>query len=118
MKIAVSSRNAKTISGPASHCQHFLVYETNGLDIVTKTRVQLSHDQTMLNYKEPLSTDANHPLFGIQCLISESLGSGINQRLKEDGIKTLATNATEADGAVSSYLKAITPPSRGRSRSS
>lgn len=117
MKIAVSSRNAKTISGPASHCPHFLLYETNGLEIVNKTRIQLTSEQIIQNQKDSISTTEDHPLYGIECLITENLGTGVNQSLKEAGIKTVATNATEADGAVSSYLKAVIPPSNGRSRS-
>lgn len=110
MKIAVTSRDKVAVSGPASHCPNYLVYETEGHAILRKQRIVLNPSQLIHLLKTPLSKTENHPLKDIDCLITQNLGEGINQRLKADGIKTVATNAIEADSVVTSYLKAAIPP--------
>lgn len=112
MKIAVTSKNQKEVSGPASHCLNYLIYETKGHQIVSKQEIILTSSQAFHQLKKPLSRLENHPLKGIDCLISQHLGEGINGLLKDDDIKTVATNALEADSMVISYLKATIPPEK------
>lgn len=107
MKIAVSSRDQQVVSGPACDCHSFLIYDTEEGAIKDKKSVRLTHSELLSSFKGALSSQPNHPLSGIEYLITTNLGVGMNGRLKQDGIKTIATNSADPDGAVISLLKYI-----------
>lgn len=107
MKIAVTSRDQQVVSGPACDCHSYLLYNTIDGQIADKTYIRLTKSEILSNFEGKLSGQPNHPLTGIECLITSSLGDGLNKRLKEDGIKTIATNTQDPDGAVVSILKYI-----------
>ena len=69
--------------------------------------IRLTRSEIFSGFNGALSTQPNHPLTGIDCLITANLGNGMNKRLTEDGIKTIATNTTDPDGAVISFLKYV-----------
>ncbi|BBP42979.1 NifB/NifX family molybdenum-iron cluster-binding protein [Thiosulfativibrio zosterae] len=105
MKIAVSSANTQKISGPAAGCNSFLVYETLNRKILKKEHIHLKADEIFSMLKLPLSKLPSHPLNGIDCLISESLGQGMSHKLTDQGIQCLATNGADPDGVVLAYLQ-------------
>lgn len=107
MKIAVSSFSSDKITGPANICGHFILYETLNRQIVSKQNIRLKNDEILSTLKLALSKLPEHPLHGIECLISESLGSGMNQKMVDQGIQTLATNGMDPDGVVLAYLQML-----------
>ncbi|MBN2866588.1 MAG: hypothetical protein JXK16_11335 [Thiotrichales bacterium] len=109
MKIAVSSANTEKISGPAIACNSFLIYETLNQKIINKRHIRLKSEELLSALKLPLSKLPTHPLNGIECLISESLGTGLSQKMIDQGIQTLATNGMEPDGVVLAYLQLLRP---------
>jgi len=105
MKIALTSPNGKTISEHAGKCPGYLIYELDGINIVSKVHVKLSKEQVFRNFSGPLSKQLDHPLKGIQIFITKGLGDGLYQRLSLDGIKVYKVEETDPEGAVASILE-------------
>jgi len=91
MKVAVSSANGKTICGHAGKCPGYLVFEMQGDQKITQLHVKLSRNQILKHFHGLLSQSSDHPLFGINALITKSLGEGLRGRLLRDGIKVIDT---------------------------
>lgn len=105
VKIAVSSANQKQISGPATLCPNFWLYDTDQSRILSKNLVHLRSEELLGKIKGNLSQHQSHLLAKVDCVISRNLGDGLNTMLHDSGIKTLSTNMQDPDSAVLSYLK-------------
>jgi len=90
MKIAITSPNAKTIAGHAGKSPGYLIYEIENNN-VTKSHIRLSKEQVFKNFSGPLSKTPEHPLYGINVFITQSLGEGLSNRLTQDNIKVYTT---------------------------
>ena len=95
MKIAVTSANGKTICGHAGKCPGFLIYELNKDQTIRQTHIKLSADEVLRNLTGTLSTHPEHPLYGIDTFITNSLGEGLIEKLQNDGIKVLQTDDSD-----------------------
>lgn len=100
MKIAVTSQNRKTVSGHAGKCRKFWIYHTENAEIVDKRLLELPIEQSF----HESSRDAPHPLDEVNVLISGGMGDGLQHRLKQRGIITVATAETDLDRAVLAWL--------------
>lgn len=107
MKIAVTSFNSMNITGPAKACGSFLIYQIENKQIMNKSHIRLSQSERFDQLKQPLSKLPEHPLHGINCLITESLGQGMFEILDKAGIETLSTNGSDPDGVILAYLKLL-----------
>jgi predicted Fe-Mo cluster-binding NifX family protein len=105
VKIAVSCANQRQVSGPATLCPNFWVYDTDQSKILSKKLVHLDEKELLGKIKGNLSQQQNHALSDIGCVISRNLGDGLNTKLHDSGIKTMSTNMLDPDTAVLSYLK-------------
>lgn len=107
MKVAVSSTNMRKITGPAKSCQSFWIYEIDKSAILEKQHIRLKNKECLKELKTPLSSLPEHPLHGIKCLITESVGEGVNDLLEQDGIKTISTNGADPDGVIKAYISIL-----------
>lgn len=107
MKIAVTSPNAKTIAGHAGKCPGYLVFEVENKQIVSKTHIKLTREQTFRNFSGLLSESEEHPLKGINIFITQSLGEGLSNRLTQDGINIHITSVNEPEQVVQSLLETL-----------
>ncbi len=92
MKIAVTSANGRTICGHAGKCPGYLIYELTADQTVHQTRVKLESSQVLKNLHGQLSLHPEHPLYGINTFITQSLGEGLESRLSSDGIQVVQTD--------------------------
>jgi predicted Fe-Mo cluster-binding NifX family protein len=100
MQIAITSQNRKTITEHAGQCRKFWVYEVDKGVVRSKKLVELPLEQSFHH-----SSGAHeHPLDGINILISGSMGLGLHQRLKQKGIQAVVTMESDPDRAVAELL--------------
>lgn len=107
MKIAVTSVNSIKITGPAKACGSFLIYLIENKQVMNKSHIRLGASERFDQLKKPLSKLPDHPLHGIDCLITESLGQGMFEIFDDAGIETLSTNGSDPDGVIGAYLKLL-----------
>ena len=73
MKIAVTSANGRTISGHAGKCPGYLLYELNSDQTVRQKHIKLDSSEVLKNMSGQLSSHPEHPLFGINAFVTQSL---------------------------------------------
>ncbi|MBF6059112.1 MULTISPECIES: NifB/NifX family molybdenum-iron cluster-binding protein [Thiomicrorhabdus] len=106
MKIAITSPNAKTVSGHAGKCPGYLVFDVEDGQIVSQTHIKLGKEQVFRNFSGSLSATPEHPLNGIQGFISQSMGDGLIKRLLSDGIQVQVTEQNLPENALKEFLTA------------
>ncbi|MBV0934859.1 NifB/NifX family molybdenum-iron cluster-binding protein [Marinobacterium weihaiense] len=100
MKIAVTSQNRKAVTEHAGRCRKFWLYTVNNRQIVDKSLLELSKEQSF----HDSSPQDEHPLDGIDVLITAGAGTGLSQRLGKKGIHLFITDETEPDTAIQRFL--------------
>jgi len=105
MKIAITSPNAKTIAGHAGKCPGYLIYEIKD-DNITKSHIKLPKEQVFKNFSGTLSQNPNHPLYGINIFITQSLGEGLSNRLTQDNIKVYTTAEEDPEALIPPIIAA------------
>ncbi|MDD2662940.1 MAG: NifB/NifX family molybdenum-iron cluster-binding protein [Dechloromonas sp.] len=101
MQIAVTSQNRRTITEHAGKCRKFWIYDIESGAVAGRRLVELDLEQ---------SFHASHhafpaPLAGIGVLITGSMGAGLHQRLRSQGILPLITTEEDPDRAVAAFLE-------------
>lgn len=104
MKIALTSPNAKTLSGHAGRCPGYLIFTINSEKMVDKQHIKLTKEQVFKHLSGPLSRHTQHPLYGIDAFITQGLGEGLKQRLQQDGIKVFTTDLSDVDEAIIAFM--------------
>jgi predicted Fe-Mo cluster-binding NifX family protein len=99
-KIAVASQNRKTVTGHAGKCRKFWIYEVEEDAVETRHLLELPIEQS---FHESHSA-APHPLDEVDVLIAGGMGQGLQGRLKQKGIRAVATAETDPDRAVAAWL--------------
>ena len=100
MKIGITSQNFRTITGHAGKTRRFLIFagepggEPRELD-----RWDLPREMSMHEFR---GTD--HPLFGLDVLITGGAGQGFVNRLGMQGVQVLTTAETDPLTAVRKVL--------------
>ncbi|MEQ9669574.1 NifB/NifX family molybdenum-iron cluster-binding protein [Coleofasciculus sp. G2-EDA-02] len=100
MKIAVASQNKTSITEHAGHCHKFWIYEIKDNEIIAKTLLELSPEQSFHNSKP----NDSHPLDDVQVLIAGGMGKNLVRRLEQKGIEPVITKETDLDKAVDAYI--------------
>jgi hypothetical protein len=96
MRIGVTSQNFRTITGHAGKTRRFLVYEaTPGADPREVERLDLPPEMSLHEYHGD-----DHPLFALDALITQGHGQGFAQRLARQGVRVIATAASDPLAAV------------------
>jgi predicted Fe-Mo cluster-binding NifX family protein len=101
MKIAVTSQNFRTVTGHAGRARRFLIYDAApGADPAETGRLDLPLDQTFHE-----SGDAgDHPIDGVDVLLSAGFGDHFVEVMARRGIRTAATDKEDPAEAVRDYL--------------
>ena len=105
MKIAITSPNAKTISGHAGKCPGYLIYTIEDNGQLDKTHIKLAKKDIFKNLVGLLSENPQHPLSEIKVFITQSLGEGLLRRLKVDNINVIQTQETDPEIAINRLIK-------------
>ncbi|WP_051347272.1 NifB/NifX family molybdenum-iron cluster-binding protein [Thiomicrorhabdus chilensis] len=100
MKIALTSPNARTLSGHAGKCPGFLVFEITDRQIIQQSHIKLNKEQVLRNLKGALSNQADHPLSDINVFVTQSLGEGLQRRLTEQNIEVFQTQENDPINAL------------------
>lgn len=100
MKIALTSPNGRTLSGHAGKCPGFLVFEIKNRQIVQQTHIKLNKEQVLRNLKGALSNHADHPLSDINVFVTQSLGEGLQDRLRSQNIEVFQTQEIDPESAL------------------
>lgn len=101
MKIAVACEKPTRITAHTGKCRNFWIYTVSAEDILQRSPLQLSPQQTF----HASSPQLPHPLDGVQVLICGSVGQGLLRRLRNGGIEVVVTQEADADAAVHAYLQ-------------
>ncbi|BCN93795.1 hypothetical protein THMIRHAM_15800 [Thiomicrorhabdus immobilis] len=106
MKIAITSPNAKTISGHAGKCPGYLIYEIDQDKNIKKSHIKLSKEQVFKNFSGALSQNPEHPLYGISVFITQGLGERLSNRLSQDNIRIYTTTEEDPEVIIQSIVNA------------
>jgi len=101
MQIAVTSQNRKTITEHAGKCRKFWIYDIEKGEVAEKRLIELPMAQSFHASHHELA----EPLADINVLITASMGAGLHQRLKQNGILPVITLEDNPDAAVSAFLE-------------
>ena len=104
MKIAVTSKNRKTITEHAGKCRKFWVYEVVNRQVTDKQLLELSLEQSFHENAHTATPQDAHPLDGASLLITASAGNGLKARLAQRGLEVCVTTDTDPDHAVAAWL--------------
>jgi hypothetical protein len=98
MKIAIATRNYRTVAGHVGQTRHWLLYDLSdhqaGALLPAPRRVELTTDQLFHHFQD----DAPHPLDGVDLVVSANAGDGFVRHMKKRGADVLVTG--ESDPAV------------------
>lgn len=100
MQIAITSQNRRTITQHAGKCRAFWIYRVEAGQCQGKRLIELPIDQSFHAHHEGLPA----PLADINVLITGSMGTGLYQRLTQQGIKAIVTSEEDPDEAVEAFL--------------
>lgn len=91
MRIGVSSQNFRTVTGHAGKTRRFLVYEvqTDGT-LREAERLDMPKHLALHEFRGD-----DHPLFGLDALVTGSCGEGFVKRLAARGVRVVATAETD-----------------------
>lgn len=101
MQIAVTSQNRKTITEHAGKCRKFWIYDIQQGAVSGKHLIELPIEQSFHASHHQLA----EPLASVNVLITASMGAGLHQRLKQNGILPVITFEENPDEAVIAFLK-------------
>ena len=100
MRIAISSQNLKSITTHAGKCRRFWVYDIDSGSCLGRQLVEIPIEQTFHASQGGMAA----ALSGVDVLITGSMGRGLRQRLKTNGVTAVVTGEKNPDIAVTAYL--------------
>lgn len=100
MKIAVSSLNGTTICGQPGRCQTFILFDTDGFEILEQDQIGLSEDYVLQGFP----ADKSHPFDRVDVLISSAIGEGLVNQLQQRDVIAVATSVKDAEEAAQRFL--------------
>lgn len=90
-RIGISSQNFRTITGHAGKARRFLLYEASEYGQVKETgRLELPKTMSMHEFHGD-----EHPLFGLDVVVTGSCGEGFIRRLGDRAVTVIATSETD-----------------------
>ena len=97
MRIAVTSQNFRTVTGHAGKARRFLIYETDGAESPREVaRLDLPKDMSLHEHHA-----ADHPIYGVDVVITASCGEGFSRRLGARGVRVITTGESDPMAAAS-----------------
>ena len=101
MQIAITSQNRKNITEHAGSCRNFWIYHVDQGKVASKELIELTIDQSLHASHHELAD----PLNGIKVLITRSMGTGLYQRLQQQGILPIVTTEENPEEAIAAFLE-------------
>jgi predicted Fe-Mo cluster-binding NifX family protein len=96
MRIGVTSQNFRTVTGHAGKTRRFLIYEADGRDAPREVeRLDLPKEMSLHEHHGD-----DHPVYGLDAVVTGSCGAGFVQRLARFGVRVVATSETDPATAV------------------
>jgi len=100
MKIAISSQNFRTVTGHAGKSRRFLVFTPDGAGgVLESERLDLPKEMSLHEFR-----GLEHPLFGMQVVITAGCGDGFVRRLGAHGVQVVTTSAEDPAQAAADFL--------------
>lgn len=113
MRIAVASRDGRTVSGHIGRCAKWIVYEAEAAPdggqprVEEVARIALPKELVFHHYKD----DGPHPLGDCSAVIGASAGESFAAKMARRGIEAVLTAEPDPARAVADYLgQQVTPP--------
>lgn len=108
VRVAVASRDGKTVSGHIGKCADWIVFEAdNGGKVREAERITLSKQLIFHHYKD----DTPHPLRDCVTIIGASAGDSFITKMQARGMQVELTAEPDPATAVTDYLhKSLVPP--------
>ncbi len=106
MNIAVSTTDGKTICGHLGKCKDFIIYETDGKDVISKS-IRRSGGACPGHGDHGDSGGHVHnvsPFVGCHAVITQGMGQGMLDGLVQAGIQPVITDQTDPDTAIANFL--------------
>ena len=107
MKIAVGTKDYRTIATHGGRTRRFLVYEAEaGADPVETSRIELAEEEVL-----HLCGDGRpHPIDAVRVVITGSSGSGFVAHMKRRGIEPVTTIETDPVQAIRGWFAGTLEP--------
>jgi len=112
MRIAVASRDGKTVTGHIGKCPHWIIFEVTQSDtdepVVTEVeRITLPKALIFHYYKD----EQPHPLKICHAVIGASAGENFKHKMQQRGMEAIMTAESDPKQAALDYVRhTITPP--------
>lgn len=101
MKIAVTSQNFRTITNHAGKARRFIIYNVSDDGIIEEVeRLNLPMEMAFHNFQ-----GTEHPLDGVDVLISDSFGQGFMNKMARRGIKASLAKDSDIKTSIEYFLK-------------
>lgn len=97
MRIAISSKDGRSVCGHAGRARRWRVREADG----SLHTLELAREQLFHNWDGPAG---EHPLEAMDVVVTASAGEGFQRRLAKQGIRVLVTAETSAERVFASVL--------------
>ncbi len=108
MRIAITSQNFRTITGHAGRTRRFIVYEGEpGGEPREVARWDLPKEMALHEFRGD-----DHPLFGLDVVVTGGCGPGFVRRLAAHGVRVVATAESDPFIAAAAVLQGrpLPPP--------
>lgn len=114
MRIAVASRDGKTVSGHIGKCPRWIIYQVTeattedaSLDIIRIDEVTLPKELVFHHFRD----DRPHPLLDCAAVIGKSAGESFQAKMQRRGISAVMTAEEDPAKAVADYVRnTVVPP--------
>ncbi len=114
LRIAVASRDGKTVSGHIGQCPQWIVFEVTLADsadsppqVVEQERLTLAKELIFHHFKD----DRPHPLQDCKAVIGGSAGKNFKAKMQQRGIEAVMTAEKNPTRAAADYARqCLTPP--------
>ena len=105
MKIAVASLNGQTVCGQPGRCRTFIVFDTDGFEVLERENIELSEDYVLQGF----SPEKAHPLDKMDVVIASAIGEGLVNQLQQRDVIAVATSVKNAEEAAQRFLDGDLP---------
>lgn len=107
MRFAITSQNFRTITGHAGKARRFIIFDVQSPDEITEAGfLDLPIEMAFHGFDDRFQ----HPLDGIDILITGGAGDGFKQRMLRRGIQVIATGETDPLTAVRAFFAGTLKP--------
>jgi len=106
LNVAITSQNKKTVFEHAGKCTRFLVYQIKNNELINKSIIEITKEESLHNYFHNDATDTRikNPLKGVNMLLTGGIGDGAIRKLAQVGIDTHLIEEKDPDLAIEKLL--------------